>query len=185
MWCLTWSDLKYFIEGNQNQPHHYNYLKKEELTSQGFWSLDSISQLFCLLAGEIGDKKDFRDKFVDKGSNQPIALYENTLAEITLKEPSASVCEDIQDLLSVKGDKQVGGFKGDFNKNAYVLYGARKTQAGMSLVSLVTFEAPQSVRKGVDAENYFNRWKALLRTWNLLNLYSDEIICKVWAEPGE
>lgn len=182
VWCLTWEDINKFVDGNQNQPHHYNYLKKEELSSQGFWSLDSISQLFSLLAGEVGDKKDFRDKFIDKGSNQPIPLFENVFAEITSKEPSKNICDDIKELLSAKGDKQIGGFKGDYNKNGYALYGARKTEAGMSYISLLSFVAPLEVRKGVEADNYFNRWKSLLRTWNLLNIYSDEIVCKVWAE---
>jgi DEAD/DEAH box helicase domain-containing protein len=181
VWCLSWADVKIFLEGNQDQPNK-NYLKKEELNSRGFWSKDSISQLFCLLAGDTGNPNDFRNHFLDKGDNKAIAIGEKNFAELSLLDPASDICEKVKDCLSTVSGPQIGGLKGVFKKNAFFLYGMRKSGDKNHFLSVVAFESPLEVRSGIEAQNFFERWTALLRTWNLLNLYSDEVVCKVWAE---
>ena len=170
VWNLTWQDLNDF----ENPPSSRSVVYLGQKISTSPFNDNHFLLLLKLLAGYCPQPADWKS-FLDNKCKK-IKLNKNFVENLQALEVDKDVLNSINKLANHKPE----GLWYTYylkDRNFYFAYLVNKeTEAKATLISTAS---PRDTRND---EGFHERWQAFLHTWNVAQMFSDEMISKVWAE---
>ena len=170
VWNLTWDDLNDFE--NPSSQRSISYLGQKISTPP--FNDNHFLLLLKLLAGYCLQPRDWKDFLENK--NEKTKLNENFIDNVQALEVDAEIINNIDTLAShdPEGLLHALYLKNDKFLLAYLFN--RETKAKTTLLSTVALLSERNT------DEFRPRWQSFLHSWNIAQMFSDEMICKVWAE---
>lgn len=173
VWNLTWHDLNEFE--NPSSQRSINYLG-QKISHDHAFSDNHFLLLLKLLAGYQPEPRDWKSFLENKG--EKIKTHEHFVEHLQALEVDANITNNIDKLAKPdpEGLLHMLYLKDNNYYLAYLINS--KTKARTSLLSTV---APLSARND---DEFRQHWATFLHTWNIAQMFSDEILSKVWADSA-
>ena len=170
VWNLTWQDLDDFE--NPSSQRSISYLG-QKISAPPF-NDNHFLLLLKLLAGYRLQPRDYKDLLDDKCKK--IRLNENFINNTQSLETDTEIINNINNLASHDPEGLLHALYVKDNRFLLAYLINRETKARTTLLSIV---APLADRT---TDEFFQRWQSFLHTWNITQMFSDQMISKVWAE---
>jgi hypothetical protein len=176
VWTMTWKDIETFEREASEHPARYFDI---ECNDQGnFLGQNPVVQFLHVLVGERPEKS-FMGLIMNAAKIQKLSASQcSNLAVkgLTEIENVSSLGADIASAISKNPGQDYLIFKSASAPNGQLLI---TKMGGNRLVSGLHFTSPLA---GREQPMFYESWERLLCTFNILQLLSDEMIIRVWAE---
>ena len=176
VWIMTWKDIDAFER--EPSDHPAKYLDVESKDQGDFLGQNAFVQFLRVLCGERPEKS-LMLAVTNAAKSQKLLPHQckDTLMEaLTLTEGASTIASDVSKVIA----EHLG-------RDLLVLKGAA-SEAGQLFITKVGGGKPKSglyfVSRQEERElpEFYERWERLLSTFNILQLVSDEMVIRVWAE---
>jgi DEAD/DEAH box helicase domain-containing protein len=180
VWLLTWGDIDSYIKGHGGV-REYLGIKNSH---HNFLGANSLAQFFDYL-------------FINAEPKRAVDV-KNELLKITLlkekKLHDPSLIDDLKGVslsagLAERVHKLYENTHSDSGLLAWNVLtdtssaGIFVDQKNKELITAITFESKLADRN--DEEGFLTKWSSLLRLFNLFQMLSSRVVCKVWAERNK
>ena len=176
VWAMTWKDIEKFEKEPSEHPAKYFDL---ECTDQNdFMGLNAVVQLFRLLAGDTPDKS-FMTCLRASAQAQKVSPSRNSnslLKALSEIESTSKIFEEMNLRISECAGTDLAAIATKSEKCGFVFVSKSN---GSKPTSFIYFSSPQT---GRETPTFYDSWERLLYTFNIMQLISDEMIVRVWAE---
>jgi DEAD/DEAH box helicase domain-containing protein len=176
VWTLTWKDIDTFErEASEHPARYFDY----ECNDQGdFLGQNPVVQLLRVLVGDRPDKS-FMGIVMSATKAQKLSASQcagSVLKGLSEVETVSSVDSEISLTLSKNPGKDYLIFKSTNSSSGQLII---TKVGGNRLTSGLYFTSPLANR---EQPPFYESWERLLCTFNILQLLSDEMIIRVWAD---
>ena len=176
VWNLTWNDLKQFETPARD--NKIQYIGKGFSKSNNFLGENHLVLLFRHLSGEKFNQEEFK-KLLLTNSESKRKLNEaflHKIKDIDLQKNIISRLKSQFESESNKGE-DIGAFFVQSAQGVFFYFCNLKNKEEKAF--LLAMCSPIQGREG---DIFLQEWEGFLHTWNVIQLFSSEAICKVWAE---
>lgn len=174
VWNLTWRDLDQFER--QTGDTKVKYIGQEFSKATNLFGENHFVTLLKLLSGAQNENSEFK-KFLPSSAEARKVLDSEFFTRIEELELSPNIIEDLIGKFTLAGEKAIGSYIIKNEKTSMFSYLIdMKTKEKTTILSM------SSPLEGRDNEAFLVSWESFLHTWNIAQLFSNQIVCKVWAE---
>lgn len=176
VWCMTWKDIDSFEREPSDHPAKYFEIESKD---QGdLLGQNPLVQLLRVLCGERPDKS-LMGAIAVAAKSQKMTAHQcgpSLVGELTKLEGSSPIANEISKVVADQAGQGFLVLKGLSASSGQFFI--TRNGGGRPIPGLF-FVSHQAER---ESPEFYERWERMLSTFNILQLVSDEMIIRVWAE---
>ena len=177
VWNLTWRDLDQFEQ--QTGDAKVKYIGQEFSKETNLFGENHFVTLLKFLSNVQYDKSEFK-KFLPSSTEAKKVLDGKFFNRVEELELTPNIVEDLASKFTLDSEEAICSYIIQNEKMSMFSYLIdMKSKEKTALLSM------SSPLEGRDNEAFLLSWEAFLHTWNIAQLFSNQIVCKIWAESVE